>query len=68
VGPRAGLDDVEKILDPTRTRTPTRNLPLYGLFYVLNSSLMYKPLNPRSTSSDFCNATTPVYILIDLLR
>jgi hypothetical protein len=23
VGPRAGLDDVEKILDPTGTRTPT---------------------------------------------
>jgi hypothetical protein len=23
VGPRASLDDVEKILDPTRTRTPT---------------------------------------------
>jgi hypothetical protein len=23
VGPRAGLDDVEKILDPTETRTPT---------------------------------------------
>jgi hypothetical protein len=23
VDPRAGMDDVEKILDPTRTRTPT---------------------------------------------
>jgi hypothetical protein len=23
VGPTAGLDNVEKILDPTRTRTPT---------------------------------------------
>jgi hypothetical protein len=23
VGPRIGLDDVEKVLDPTRTRTPT---------------------------------------------
>jgi hypothetical protein len=27
VDPRAGLDDVEKILDPTGTRTPTPQLP-----------------------------------------
>jgi hypothetical protein len=26
VDPRADLDDVEKILDPTRTRTPTSSL------------------------------------------
>jgi hypothetical protein len=37
VNPRAGLDDVEKILDPTRTRTPTRcpacSQSLYRLRY-----------------------------------
>jgi hypothetical protein len=29
VGPRAGLDNVEKILDPTETRTLTRSQSLY---------------------------------------
>jgi hypothetical protein len=47
---------------------PARNLPLYGLLYVLDSSLMYKALNPRSTSSDGYNTTAPFYILIVLLR
>jgi hypothetical protein len=29
VGPRAGLDDVEKVLDPTGTRTPTPRSSTY---------------------------------------
>jgi hypothetical protein len=38
VGPRAGLDHVEKIIDPTRIRTltvgrPTRSQSLYRLHY-----------------------------------
>jgi hypothetical protein len=46
VDPRVGLDDVEKILDPTRTRTPTLGRParsqsLYRLRYPRNESVLY---------------------------
>jgi hypothetical protein len=40
VDPRAGLDDVEKILDPTETRTPT---PLSSIPKILKKEEIFFP-------------------------
>jgi hypothetical protein len=56
VDPRAGLDDVEKIIDPTGTRTPTPRsssqcLPLMGYHETFLINLAFKPFKTMLTDS-----------------